>query len=252
LDELYYYEEGHGDALRPIPKHVDKSFLGEHAENHPVTKHEVQAIIHAQFEAATQKLIETFHSAGAGAGQAGTVVNTTSSITGLLRHGKHNPDNPHITHTPTPPEPPHTAIPPDHHLGDQSMPRDLRIPTLPKSGPLAARWKCVVQDWEEPDPSRGHHIPLKDWDPSWYTGPNHQQFGAQYGKCKLIALEFIDVYGISFICSPWTGTDSVTFSCQWHEATFLSKWPMAETGGPSRLLDAIQAASMGLPWRELT
>jgi len=139
LDELYYYEEGHGDALRPIPKHADKSFLGEHAENHPVTKHEVQAIIHAQFEAAMQKLIETFHSAGAGAGRAGTVVNTTSSITGLLRHGKHNPDNPHITHTPTPPEPPPTAIPPpDHHLGDQSMPWDLRIPTLPKSGPLAA------------------------------------------------------------------------------------------------------------------
>jgi len=39
LDELYYYEEGHGDALRPIPKHADESFLGEHAENFPVTKH---------------------------------------------------------------------------------------------------------------------------------------------------------------------------------------------------------------------
>ena len=74
------------------------------------------------------------------------------------------------------------------------MPQDLRIPTLPKSGPLDGQWKLVVQDWEEPDPLRGHHIPLKDWDPSWYTGPNRQHFGVQYGKHKLIALEFIDVY----------------------------------------------------------
>ena len=66
LDKLYYYEEGHGNALRPIPKCADESFLGEHAENCPVTKHEVQVIIHAQVEAATHKLIETFHSAGAG------------------------------------------------------------------------------------------------------------------------------------------------------------------------------------------
>ncbi|KAF8587221.1 hypothetical protein K439DRAFT_1246766, partial [Ramaria rubella] len=32
LDELYCYEEGHGDALRPITKEADVSFLGEHAE----------------------------------------------------------------------------------------------------------------------------------------------------------------------------------------------------------------------------
>src|SRR5882724_3978715 len=72
LDEPYYYEEGHGDALRPIPKCADKSFLGEHAENRPVTKNEVQTIIHAQVEAATHKLIETFHSAGAGQARTAT------------------------------------------------------------------------------------------------------------------------------------------------------------------------------------
>ena len=79
LDELYYYEEGHGDALRPVPREVNQSFLGEHAENHPATKQEVQVIM--------QELLETYHAAG----QAGTVVH----------HGEHNPDSPHIAHTHT-------------------------------------------------------------------------------------------------------------------------------------------------------
>ena len=111
FDELCYYEEGHGDALRPIPRELNQSFLGEHAENHPAPKQEVRAIM--------QELIETYHATG----QAGTVV----------CHGEHNHDSPHIAHTPTPPEPPIT--PPDHR-GDQSMPHNLRIPTLPKKGPL--------------------------------------------------------------------------------------------------------------------
>jgi len=51
----------------------------------------------------------------------------------------------------------------------------------------------IVQDWKSRTLMWTSH-PLKDWDPSWYTGPNHQWFGVQYGKCKLIALEFIDVY----------------------------------------------------------
>ncbi|KAF8514171.1 hypothetical protein JB92DRAFT_2594911, partial [Gautieria morchelliformis] len=29
LDELYHYEEGHSDALRPVKAERDRSFLGE-------------------------------------------------------------------------------------------------------------------------------------------------------------------------------------------------------------------------------
>ncbi|KAF8520958.1 hypothetical protein BU17DRAFT_23355, partial [Hysterangium stoloniferum] len=33
LDELYHYEESHGDALQPISHEADKSFLSEHVES---------------------------------------------------------------------------------------------------------------------------------------------------------------------------------------------------------------------------
>ena len=130
LNELYYYEEGHGDALRPIPKNADKSFLGDL----PATKHEVQAIIHAQLAAATDKLMQRFKSAG----QAGTADNLLCSS---QRHGEHNPDSPHMAHVPLS-TPPLTILP----ERCQSMPHGLHIPTLPKRGPMDSQWKHVVQD----------------------------------------------------------------------------------------------------------
>jgi hypothetical protein len=71
-------------------------------------------------------------------------------------------------------------------------PPGLRIPPLPKTGPMNARWKQAVRDWQERDLSRGHSVALKDWDPTWYTGANRELFGVQYGKRKLIALEFLE------------------------------------------------------------
>ncbi|KAF8578763.1 hypothetical protein K439DRAFT_1621040 [Ramaria rubella] len=95
------------------------------------------------------------------------------------------------------------------------MPPGLRIPPLPRTGPMNARWKRAVKDWEEPDLSRGHSITLKQWHPSWYTGLNRERFGVQYRKRKLIALEFIDELP-------------------------LTVWPVAGTEGPSKLLEAMQ------------
>ena len=44
LDELFYYEEGHGDTLRPIQHGADISFMGEHLETQPATLGQVQAL----------------------------------------------------------------------------------------------------------------------------------------------------------------------------------------------------------------
>ncbi|KAF8506392.1 hypothetical protein JB92DRAFT_3122185 [Gautieria morchelliformis] len=62
LDELYYYEDGHGDALRPISTEADKSFLGEHTEIRAATKQEIQAIISTQLENVTASIVEAYHS----------------------------------------------------------------------------------------------------------------------------------------------------------------------------------------------
>ncbi|KAF8508410.1 hypothetical protein JB92DRAFT_3120946 [Gautieria morchelliformis] len=102
-------------------------------------------------------------------------------------------------------------------------PRDLRIPPLPKTGPMNARWKQAMHDWQEQDLSRGHSVALKDWHPTWYSGANREAFGMQYGKRKLIALELLD-------------------SCKGDEAEFLRKWPVADSGSPTKLLKAIHRA----------
>ncbi|KAF8589206.1 hypothetical protein K439DRAFT_1612926 [Ramaria rubella] len=61
LDELYYYEEGHGDALRPISRETVASFLGE---MHPATKHEIQEIIGSQLDNMRRELTKSYHSIG--------------------------------------------------------------------------------------------------------------------------------------------------------------------------------------------
>ncbi|KAF8513429.1 hypothetical protein BU17DRAFT_68803 [Hysterangium stoloniferum] len=45
LDELHYYEESHGDALRPIKREADISFMGEHTDMRNATVGEIKALI---------------------------------------------------------------------------------------------------------------------------------------------------------------------------------------------------------------
>ncbi|KAF8531386.1 hypothetical protein JB92DRAFT_3105217 [Gautieria morchelliformis] len=194
LDELYYYEDGHGDALWPISTEADKSFLGEHTEIRPATKQEIQAIISTQLENVTARIVEAYHSHP----RFGL---TTFGAPSRPRCGEHNP-----TAGPAPcaMEPTSLMLIPTSQTSTDP-PRDLRIPPLPKTGPMNARWKQA------------------DWHPTWYSGANQEAFGVQYGKRKLIALEFLD-------------------SCKGDEAEFLRKWPVADSGGPTKLLKAIHRA----------
>ncbi|KAF8575388.1 hypothetical protein K439DRAFT_1623622 [Ramaria rubella] len=215
-EHLYYYEEGHGDALRPIPREADVSFLGEHAETRPATKNELRAIIGAQLDNMRRELAESYHS------QHSQISLPTPAP--IECRGEQNTSGRNMPIT-LPPAAASTHIDratPNAHSGTDAIPCNLCIPLLPGTGPMNARWKRVVKDWEEVDLSRSHYIPLKDWKASWYTGPNRTCFGVQYHKRKLIALEFIE-------------------GCGHNESTFLEKWPVADTGGPSKLLDAIQA-----------
>ncbi|KAF8530539.1 hypothetical protein BU17DRAFT_36018, partial [Hysterangium stoloniferum] len=45
LDELYYYEEGHGDTLHPIKHEADVSFIGEHTDMQNATVGEIKVLM---------------------------------------------------------------------------------------------------------------------------------------------------------------------------------------------------------------
>ncbi|KAF8511911.1 hypothetical protein BU17DRAFT_69456 [Hysterangium stoloniferum] len=69
------------------------------------------------------------------------------------------------------------------------------------------------------DPSRGHYVPLKDWDPEWLRGENRTTFGVKYHQRKLVVMEYIK-------------------RCQQDDTVFLTKCPAAHEG-PKKLLEAI-------------
>ncbi|KAF8578165.1 hypothetical protein K439DRAFT_1621520 [Ramaria rubella] len=170
---------------------------------------EMQAIFSAQIENITAKLFESCRSTNT---TWFGITNSASLPSTLHRCGEHSALQ--VAEVPS------IATELSRTTSESGMPRDLRIPPLPRTGSMNMRWKCAVRDWLEPDLSRGHNVALKDWNASWYTGVNRERFGVQYGKRKLIAFEFLQV-------------------CNDDEAEFVRKWPMADTGGPSKLLKAM-------------
>lgn len=67
------------------------------------------------------------------------------------------------------------------------------VPYIP-NGECA--WRQVIKDWQTSDPSRSLHVPLKDWDKSWYSGNRaiSQRIGVQYNYRKRIAEEYLIQY----------------------------------------------------------
>ncbi|KAF8509223.1 hypothetical protein BU17DRAFT_70526 [Hysterangium stoloniferum] len=63
LDELYHYEESHGDALQLISHEADKSFLSEHVESQPPSKSELHEMMVAQAKALEEKILASLTAA---------------------------------------------------------------------------------------------------------------------------------------------------------------------------------------------
>jgi len=120
------------------------------------------------------------------------------------------------------PEPHNTAVtpvirpspPPDGTLvayptrySQLSRPIHL-IPEITRK--LAGRaWKQVVKDWDEADPARSHYVALKDWDRTWHRD---RKESAKYGQRQMIALEFIDWYGLGTLSDHWANSHHIALT----------------------------------------
>jgi hypothetical protein len=81
----------------------------------------------------------------------------------------------------------------------RQLPRsDLLIPDIPlhhldgTRSPESNSWREIVEHWQNGDPARGLHTPLKDWLPEWLRGPN-KIFAMKYHHHAVIAREFLNV-----------------------------------------------------------
>ena len=171
LNELSYYEEGHGDALHPIQRGADISLMGEHLETQPATLGQVKALC--------ASVKHTIHD---------QLNHQQSQPLGIDRHGEHQPSAMTSLH-PRLPTPTPTSLP--QPLPNLSPPPNLQIPWTWKDVPIHECWLVFVKDWEEGDKERGLTMPLKDWNPAWKATLT---FAMNCHARKIIALEFIERY----------------------------------------------------------
>ncbi|KAF9069400.1 hypothetical protein BDP27DRAFT_1447711 [Rhodocollybia butyracea] len=72
------------------------------------------------------------------------------------------------------------------------LPGLAHLPVIPKISPGPDAWKQVILDWDKADPVRDHHYALKNWKVEW---AKETKLSAHYGQQKMIALEFINIFG---------------------------------------------------------
>lgn len=209
VDSLQSYESGHGDALCPIAKEAEKSFMGDHLRVGPVSTEEYrrrQEIIDEKMAALLQAI----------------TLNATNSYQHVIRALQSTADTgldgPQTRRQITPEGPPGQASGPhtsDHEVTPPALfptqsqqlattaspatPKPIPIPGVSISdlGHSPSAWRKAIQQWEECDPATGL-VALKNWPKEWYTGVMRTHTGAKRTTRKTIA----DEYNRSVILYP--------------------------------------------------
>jgi hypothetical protein len=179
LDELYHYEEGHGNALRPLQEEPMLSFLSEHTAIKPVTAADITQIIRSEISI----LIKDVQDAVISSVKASpTGVTNFGIFQDIKRRGEHDPSE----------EPTVQDIQVATKLPEDSppIPVALHIPRPPRcrKGEISIAWRQAIEDWSES--SSTNPYPLKSWPKEWYTGKNRTRFGQAYFNRRLIATEY--------------------------------------------------------------
>ncbi|KAF8496362.1 hypothetical protein BU17DRAFT_72458 [Hysterangium stoloniferum] len=203
LDELYHYEEGHGDALHPIKVEKDVSFLNEHSSMQVPTLMGWTQIIKASLD----EFLIIF----------GAVVNRIQIqhlpkfIFNLnLLYQSRIPMRCLILHLQDHP----FYLSPLYYEYTRLR---VSLSTIPKiikhqknNLDVLPGWKQAVDHWVKGDPSQNSPA-LKDWNPEWMKGKYKKMYVEAYYQHKVVALEFLKRFN-------------------GNEAAFLDAWPQASRG----------------------
>lgn len=186
INSLQRYENGHGDALRPVPTEMDKSFNGDHMLLNVVTGAEIREMTVSMrrcFDEKVDEIKEIFLGTAPDKLHGSSPLRTGVPTQTLGSLGFHA-------------SPPSGSGPPLEEL-DHPVRRNLKSasPTTPgisiqniKRGPDA--WWEAVKQWNEDDPVTGAPA-LKHWDREWYErGANKEAFGMKRTQRRYIAEAF--------------------------------------------------------------
>ncbi|KAF8955908.1 hypothetical protein BDZ97DRAFT_1907423 [Flammula alnicola] len=171
VDSLQSFENGHGDALHPVPIQPTMSFMGDHVAAGAVTGVEFR-----QFGHSVNRKFDDL----------------VTLITSAPRLAKPNVNE---RAAPTRPDTQDynkiQGITYQYQLAD--MDTTSAIPRLPKVSiaPLGRErgaWRRAIAQWEEVDPVTG--LALKDWPSEWYRDDQRLKVGSLRSQRQIIFEEF--------------------------------------------------------------
>ncbi|KAF8060132.1 hypothetical protein FPV67DRAFT_1423798 [Lyophyllum atratum] len=215
LDSLQSFENGHGDALRPVPTGFSDSFLGERTEAAPVTAAEVRELkrsVDEKIDSLDQNIEKKMDV---------MVTQITSALTAThfpISHAALSPPSSfperrqHVVRTARTVSAPYLprfastisrsssesasnvdSITDDPEPSEQSKqsPRPAPIPGvfIPNLKPGADAWREAIKQWDEGDVTIGFKA-LKDWPVEWYTGSMRTFTGTKRRDRQLVVLAY--------------------------------------------------------------
>lgn len=211
LDELYTYEEDHGDALCPIDRQAHKSHAGEAELVKPLCTDEARYMFAMQNLHTKQVVQESTMLALAQYTSISNVSHNLQSLT-LDRAPAPFMDNRNRSSPSKPASHVSVALDRRGSLNLQSISAAITVGSshsvLTRPAPDAVArviprvpegekgWRQVIKDWNEPDLQQGLTVALKDWPAEWYSRSNSASatLGSKRKQREIIALEFINTY----------------------------------------------------------
>ena len=211
VDSLQAYETGHGDALHPVQKGADQSFMGDHITTAQVTAGEVREMTHTitrTVERALNTLTEKIQLVPHLCSQNGVTQGSCVDMPGAGLGGRGLPTHPRArearsTSAPYPElqrispstleqvplEPECPSVESDRPVKSKRA----RVPPIPgvyipDLGRKQGAWLRAIEQWENIDPVT--KVALKDWPEEWYKGAMREFTGSKRSQRKRVFKEY--------------------------------------------------------------
>jgi hypothetical protein len=193
VDSLQSFENGHGDALHPIPIDPTNFFMGDDSAMKPATSEEVRQLA-ASVHRTVNTLSTTVHSALLQTANARSHLTPQSTVEGQIESiinvpGISEAQNPQIGSESTASrssESESVSSFESQPVSPSSLP--IAGVSIPSLGHARGAWRRAIKQWTDVDEQTG--LALRDWPAKWYTGLMRTTTGSSRGQRQVIFEEY--------------------------------------------------------------
>ena len=210
MDSLQSFENGHGDALHPIPIDATNFFMGDDSAIKPATSEEVRQLA-ASVHRTVDTLSTSIHSALSQRENARIQIHPGIPSPQSALEGQMESLNISVFNKQNSPvrsdssestarcssESPSFESQNSRSVSPSSLP--IAGVSIPSLGRTPGAWRRAVKQWTEIDPQTG--LALRDWPAKWYTGLMRTTTGSLHGQRKIIFEEY-ERYVYTFFVPP--------------------------------------------------